>query len=319
MGYKLAGFEVVGANDIDPEMAAIYKANHNPSMYYLKPIDELVKQFQVEGVPDELKGLDILDGSPPCSSFSLAGARDKHWGEKKVFREGQAAQVLDDLFFTYLDLLELLKPRTFIAENVVGILSGKAKGYTKAIVQRAREIGYRVQVFKVDAVSCGVPQHRVRVFFVGTREEKPELVFRPNRPPVCFSDATSDLINDDIDIKKARITPGTVVHHYWEKAKPGQPLNVVHPKNQLFNYKKMPDKGPILTLTATAGTMLHNKEPRSLTWKEYIRAGSFPDDFNFNVAKRERKNMIANYVIGMSVPPFMIRDLSHAVYQQWLS
>ena len=93
MGYKIAGFQVIGANDIDPEMAEVYRANHNPEHYYLKPIGKLVEQFRSEGVPDHLRGLDILDGSPPCSSFSTAGNREKDWGRDKKFREGQAYQV----------------------------------------------------------------------------------------------------------------------------------------------------------------------------------------------------------------------------------
>jgi DNA (cytosine-5)-methyltransferase 1 len=51
--------------------------------------------------------LDILDGSPPCSSFSMAGNREKDWGKEKKFREGQAEQVLDNLFFDFIDLQKI--------------------------------------------------------------------------------------------------------------------------------------------------------------------------------------------------------------------
>jgi DNA (cytosine-5)-methyltransferase 1 len=50
----------------------------------------------------ELFDIDILDGSPPCSSFSMSGSREKAWGKNKKFREGQANQVLDDLFFHFI-------------------------------------------------------------------------------------------------------------------------------------------------------------------------------------------------------------------------
>lgn len=53
---------------------------------------------KLSNYPNELFKLDILDGSPPCSTFSLAGEREKNWGKNKKFREGQASQVLDDLF-----------------------------------------------------------------------------------------------------------------------------------------------------------------------------------------------------------------------------
>jgi len=114
LGYKLAGCDVIAANDIDPEMAYHYKLNLNPQHYFLCPVKDLVKKQ----LPSELHHLDILDGSPPCSNFSVSGNREKDWGKKKHFREGQAVQVLDDLFFDYLNLVEKLKPKVAIAENV---------------------------------------------------------------------------------------------------------------------------------------------------------------------------------------------------------
>ena len=85
MGYKLAGFDVIGCNEIDPKMMEAYKANHNPKYAFLEPIQTFKLR---EDLPEELYGLDILDGSPPCSSFSMAGNREKDWGKDKVFREG---------------------------------------------------------------------------------------------------------------------------------------------------------------------------------------------------------------------------------------
>jgi DNA (cytosine-5)-methyltransferase 1 len=78
MGYKLAGFDVIGCNEIDPKMMAAYRANHNPKHSYLEPIQTFKNR---EDLPPELFDLDILDGSPPCSSFSMAGNREKDWGK----------------------------------------------------------------------------------------------------------------------------------------------------------------------------------------------------------------------------------------------
>ena len=72
MGYKLAGCDVIAANDIDPEMAWHYKRNLNPPLYFLCPIGDLL----TKDLPPELYDLDILDGSPPCSTFSMAGSRE---------------------------------------------------------------------------------------------------------------------------------------------------------------------------------------------------------------------------------------------------
>lgn len=76
MGYKLAGYDVIGANDIDIQMAKVYKKNHHPKYYYLESIIDFRKR---NDLPDELYNLDVLDGSPPCSTFSLAGSREKVW------------------------------------------------------------------------------------------------------------------------------------------------------------------------------------------------------------------------------------------------
>lgn len=167
MGYKLAGCEVVAANDLDPEMAYHYKLNIEPKHYFLCPIRDLLRQ----DLPRELFGIDILDGSPPCSTFSMAGSREKDWGKKKHFREGQTSQVLSDLFFDYLDLVGHLKPKVAIAENVKGMIMGNARGYTKLVMARFKELGYRPQLFLLNAANCGVPQRRERVFFCALRND----------------------------------------------------------------------------------------------------------------------------------------------------
>ena len=80
MGYKLAGYDVIGCNEIDPRMNAVYVQNHHPKHNFLCDIRELVKR---EELPEELYHLDILDGSPPCSSFAVCGNREKDWGKEK--------------------------------------------------------------------------------------------------------------------------------------------------------------------------------------------------------------------------------------------
>ena len=130
MGYKLAGFDVIGCNEIDPKMMEAYKTNHDPKFAFLEPIQTFKLR---KDLPRELYELDILDGSPPCSSFSMAGNREKDWGKEKKFREGQAKQVLDNLFFDFIDLAKELQPKIVVAENVKGLLLGKAKEYVRKI------------------------------------------------------------------------------------------------------------------------------------------------------------------------------------------
>lgn len=73
MGYKLAGFDVIGCNEIDPRMMEVYRRNHNPKYSYLEPIQTFKLR---DDLPDELYDLDILDGSPHVlRSLSLATAK----------------------------------------------------------------------------------------------------------------------------------------------------------------------------------------------------------------------------------------------------
>ena len=79
MGYKLAGYNHLGGVEIDSKIANLYQSNLSPKYLYVEDIKEFIKR---EPIPDELYQLDILDGSPPCSSFSLAGKREKELGKK---------------------------------------------------------------------------------------------------------------------------------------------------------------------------------------------------------------------------------------------
>jgi len=142
MGYKLAGFDVLGCNEIDPKMIEAYKTNHSPKYAFLEPIQTFKNR---NDLPEELYNLDILDGSPPCSSFSMAGNRGDDWGKEKKFREGQAEQVLDTLFFDFIDLAKKLQPKVVIAENVKGLLIGEARAYVTRIYEAFDAAGYIVQ------------------------------------------------------------------------------------------------------------------------------------------------------------------------------
>lgn len=303
MGYKLAGFEVLGGVEIDPEMMAIYKANHNPKFSYLMGVQQF-KNISNDQLPNELFNLDILDGSPPCSSFSMAGSREDAWGDKKKFREGQAEQVLDDLFFDYLDVANKLKPKVVVAENVKGLVMGKAKGYVKQIYQRFNEIGYDVQLFLLNAAFMGVPQRRERTFFIARNKELDldnlTLVF--NEIPISIETAITG-------IKKQKFaTLGKKYLQRWKETLPGSFAKTKSGNTFGFMSKEHPNK-PCMTITGNTRSY-HWDEPRKLNNKELQRLQSFPDDYNF-------KNQEAGYVCGMSVPPFMMQRIADQIYKQW--
>lgn len=314
MGYKRAGCEVVAANDIDPEMAWHYKRNINPRHYFLCPIRDLL----TAKLPDELFGIDILDGSPPCSTFSMTGSREKAWGKKKHFREGQAEQVLSDLFFDYLDLVGHLKPKVAIAENVKGMILGNAQGYTRMVMSRFKELGYRPQLFLLNAADCGVPQRRERVFFCALRNDIDALPLKlaPRHPWVSTGEACADLsvlTKEEVD----DTTPTPLDLKWWPLTEQGSDYGVARLKAEgkpsTFSHKKLSEKQPSNGLTAASDTFKHWLECRLLTYREWKRLGSFPDDY---VAKSPK---IGKYMIGMSVPPKMTEAVARAVVSQWLN
>jgi len=313
MGYKLAGCEVIGANDIDPEMAYHYKLNFNPRLYFLCPIGDLL----TAELPEELFSLDILDGSPPCSTFSMAGSREKAWGKEKHFREGQSKQVLSDLFFDYLSLVERLKPKVAIAENVKGMLLGNAKGYTKLVMQRFREIGYKPQLFLVNAADCGVPQRRERVFFCALREDidAPPLKLEMKHRWISAGEATSDVqVLTDEEKHDSRPRESDLL---WWKDTPqgesyGKAVAKVRGKESLFQHARLHQSRPAPTMPANSHVFTHWSECRSLTFREWKRLGSFPDDY------KAKTDKIGKYMVGMSVPPRMMESVARQVIEQWI-
>jgi DNA (cytosine-5)-methyltransferase 1 len=300
MGYKLAGYEVLGGVEIDPEMMAIYRVNHNPKYSYLMGVQEF-KNIPNEELPKELFELDILDGSPPCSSFSMAGSREKAWGKEKKFREGQAVQVLDDLFFDFIDVAKKLQPKVVVAENVKGLVQGNARGYVKQIFQRLQEVGYSCQLFLLNASRMGVPQKRERTFFVANKMKK--------KITLDFSERTIAPRDISFDIKTVGKNLSTKAQaDFWTKTKPGEGLGSAGGFN---SQKKIRHDEPVLTQTASTRHW-HWAIPAQISDELVIRLQSFPDDYKFG------KQDVA-YFCGMSVPPFMMQRVALEIYKQWLA
>lgn len=170
MGYKLAGCEVIGCCEIDPKMNEVYVKNHHPKHNFLMDIRKF-NELPNDELPPELFDLDILDGSPPCTTFSMAGDREDSWGKKKKFREGQAEQTLDDLSFVFIETVAKLKPRCVIMENVEGLIKGEAWSYVQRIYKEFGDIGYEVGHWLLKGEHMGVPQTRHRVFFIALRND----------------------------------------------------------------------------------------------------------------------------------------------------
>jgi len=313
MGYKLAGFDVLGCNEIDPKMIEAYRTNHKPRYSYLEPIQTFKLR---KDLPKELYNLDILDGSPPCSSFSMAGNREKDWGKEKKFKEGQSEQVLDTLFFDFIDLAKELQPKIIVAENVKGLLMGKAKDYVGEIGKAFDKAGYHVDKWLLDSSKMGVPQRRERVFFIAIRKDLVDLI--PG-----WTDMFNPMPKLDLDFNEKEITFSEVQeygvkridlpisdHNYWQNSDKNGRGKTSKGNTFGFFYKALSNL--VCATIDTSSRYSINQSKELLLDSEFSKIGSYPLDYNHLGNKPQ-------YLIGMSVPPVMTAQISLRIYEQWLS
>ena len=319
MGYKLAGFDVIGHNDIDKKMIEVYKANHNPKFSYLESITTFAKR---KDLPEELYKLDILDGSPPCSSFSMAGNREKDWGKEKVFREGQELQVLDTLFFDFIDLAKELQPKVVVAENVKGLLMGEARQYVMKIHKAFDEAGYYCQHFLLNASKMGVPQRRERVFFICLRKdlaikflyqadmftELPKIEMEFNESKIYFGEYRSEIGNSEKLTERQKRLLSLRLPNEKSFGEISQRVD-----NKISGFTDMIVDDNMVSGTITAnGKNFRSYDNCWFTNNDYIYTGSYPIDYNF-------LNNSPQYLIGMSVPPIMTAQIASNIYEQWIT
>lgn len=301
MGYKLAGCEVLGCVEIDTKMIEIYKLNHHPKYPYCMDIREFNK---LEDLPEELYDLDILDMSPPCTTFSMAGKREEGWGKQKKFREGQAEQTLDDLSFVAIDTVAKLRPKVAVMENVEGLLCGNAWSYVQRIYKQFKSIGYKVKHWLVKGETMGIPQTRHRVIFVATRVD-----FDLDKVNMAFN--YEYVTYDDIRVGIGRpISPDSKIGQIALQWLPGE-RNIAETRERIgfkrsnFQVFYVRDYAPLPTLR-THNDMIDIIRMCWLTVETLQNAQTFPQDFNWGDNGRTTKE----FVLGMSVPPVMMKRVA---------
>jgi DNA (cytosine-5)-methyltransferase 1 len=174
-GFEKAGFSTIWANEFDREIWSTYEANFPKTKLDRRSISDIENS--------EVPNCDGIIGGPPCQSWSEAGSlrgiEDKR---------GQ-------LFYDFIRILEYIKPKFFLAENVSGMLAGRQANALEGIKNLFREAGYDVFFKLLNAKNYGVPQDRKRVFFIGFRTDL-SVVFEfpsPIEPVLFLSDAIKDL------------------------------------------------------------------------------------------------------------------------------
>lgn len=302
MGYKRAGLNVIGNVELDKAMNEIYVANNHPKHNFCM---DLRKFNEMDDLPAELYDLDILDGSPPCSTFSMAGLRERSWGKEKKFREGQKEQRLDDLFFVFLETVEKLRPKVVVAENVRGIIMKNARGYVNEIIKVFKALGYEVQIFLLNSAMMDVPQARERVFFVANRCGYKKLTLDFHEPSINFGKVRTKE-GKPINSEKVKRLIRRIRHGETRLA---DALRRDAGKDSLFSHRTIWDDKVCITITS-GGSFIRMADEAFFSDGDFINVQSFPQDYDF-------KGRSAQYVTGMSVPPNMMAHVAEEIKRQW--
>ena len=343
-GYRLAGAKILCVNEFVEEAQNTYRENYPDTPILPGDIKKLTGTYLMEQAGVKVSELDILDGSPPCSAFSMAGSvshgegrtHADAFGKTKQYSDIKGVENVEDLFFEFLRVAKDIKPKVIIGENVEGLTMGEAKEYFHKIQNTFEEIGYLIVANVLDASYFGVPQSRKRCFFIGVREDVAEKVginfmtmyqLYPDKNDVrtTLGEAINDVVNEDkeeLDYLIDKISPEKAVGKTLMKM-PKDPDKVLtgmdyHDKGHHFNLKRSSLRKPCPTITAmgnlagVAGTC-HPLEDRKFTIKELKRIMSLPEDFKLTGKHKQQSERI-----GRMVPPLMMKALAESVYNKVL-
>lgn len=314
LGYKMAGFRVLWASEFIEAAQETYRANHPGTILDTRDIRDVRPEDVLDAIGKRPGELDLLDGSPPCASFSTAGKREAGWGRVRKYSDSK--QRTDDLFFEFARLLAGIRPKTFVAENVAGLVRGVAKGYFLEILAALKACGYRVRCRVLDAQWLGVPQTRQRTIFVGVRED---LGIEPAHPtPLPYRYSIRDAIPwlGSRDAPRAEMESridGYCTGREWSRLAPGEQ------SDRYFNLVRAHPDRPVPTICSSHGSpgiasATHPFEQRKFSIAELKRLCGFPDDFVLTgtyVQQWER--------LGRAVPPVMMAAVAATVRDRVLA
>lgn len=301
LGVKRAGFDVAYASEFVPSARETYSAN-----FGFEPDGRDIREVRGEEILEAVYAktgrteLDYLEGSPPCSSYSTAGKREKGWGEAKHYSDG-IHQRTDDLFEEFVRLIEEIRPKTISAENVPGLALGESKAVLDAILADLRGLGYRAEFAVLEADAFGVATIRERLFILAVRNDLgvPPVFPTPSRARrPTIDDVLSVLPDGDPDVEEADIRRYAIGEEY-RKLRPGES------SERYFSLVRPRGDRPVPTITKTAGSVgaagvCHPYEPRKFTPREAAVLSSFPIDYELVGTFEQRVERV-----GRAVPPLL--------------
>lgn len=324
-GFESAGFNILLGIDNDQKALEVFEKNHKGAKSICGDITQIGYDQIKELIGDQR--IDIIVGGPPCQGMSLSGPRKFDDPRNK-------------LYLSYIRLVEEIKPRAFVIENVPGLVSLFGGQIKDSIIEMFTAMGYKVKYQILCASDYGVPQSRKRVVFVGTREEV-EFVYPEKFPEqVTCKMALSDLppLEDELgeeisdyatlptnpyqELMRAR---SQKVHNHVAATHSEKVKKIISLVPDGCNYKSLPPEyresrnfhvawtrfasnKPAPTIDTGHRHHFHYQYNRVPTVRECARLQSFPDDFVFLGNKTQQFRQVGN-----AVPPLMALAIAKQV------
>lgn len=332
LGFEKAGFDVVLANEYDKDIANAYRNNHKKT----KMINEDIRNLNLEEVFKPYIGnVDVIIGGPPCQGFSQKGQR-KTINDERNF-----------LFKYYVKVVELVKPKYFVMENVPNLLTAEKGYFKKEIVDMFSKSGYIIDAGVLNASDYGVPQNRRRAVIIGKRtiEKKVELLPKSIQKKTTVWDAISDLAflqsgegkevqeyiypaesdyqtlmrKKSILLKNHKATNHSkIALERLALVPPEQGKEVLpdeHRTKSIYSgtWSRMVKNDVSVTITTrfdtpSSGRFTHPYLNRAITVREAARIQSFPDTFEFIGPKVSQMKQVGN-----AVPPLLAKAIAESV------
>lgn len=319
MGLKRAGFRVAAAVELDAHAAGSFMLNHRDTVVLNRDIrsvraDELRKAAQLGR-----RRLDLLTGCPPCQGFSSLRTRRR------------AASVPDDrndLLLEFLRLVQTLRPRAIILENVPGLADDRT---FQVFCSSLKEMNYGYFARVLDASDFGVPQRRRRLVLAAIEN----LSFDPAW--LAPGRARPTTVRDAIGSLDSAGRSGDALHDYPEQRSlevlariravprnggsrsdlPSMDQLACHKRSSGFFdvYGRMAwsQLSPTITSGCTnpsKGRFIHPEKHRAITLREAALLQTFPKNYRFDLS-RGKEHVAAQ--IGNAFPPKLIVPLARRI------
>lgn len=321
-GFEKAGFTVLLGIDNDEAALNTFKLNHKGSQVLNCDITEVSYKNEIKSLLGDQR-IDVIVGGPPCQGMSLSGPRN--------FEDPR-----NSLYLSYIRLVKEIMPKSFVIENVTGIVSlfkGQIKDH---IVEEFTKMGYKVQIKILLASDFGVPQNRKRVIFIGTLEDGfsfPEPVDFTVTTEMAISDLptleyelgeseSNYLTSPKNEYQKLMRSHSKKVYNHVAANHSDRIKEIIALVPDGGNYKDLPEEfretrkfnvawtrfpsdKPSPTIDTGHRHHFHYKFNRVPTVRESARLQSFPDDFIFTGNKTQQFRQVGN-----AVPPIMAKAIA---------